>query len=566
MLAGKICLYLVLSIIIGSAGYGQQPSVYPIRVINGIDVGRSQEIMEYDLFLEDSVLLIAEADTFSVYNVSQEPPFEVISDYDAYSLILYPSGYVELIKILFQDDIGAKDTSYYEVRLFDSTNIDAEIISLIVLDEDSSEFFIDNNSSTYLIRHELPTEEFWGGPVPEKFTSHLTIEFSKDSSLAVYQPLNWIGGNLLELADLGVNHYIFSYGVPSKVNITTNRLQARMTFEYNNALLNLAAWDGSEDTTFQTDIVSANIELIFYRNRTNVSVKSQQKVSTAFYNHNFFKTEISYSNLEGCLLYFGNDIDQIIDCGRPNAQWMQYDRDIGFPFIESADNAGHSPFDTLAVAGTFTNYYVWENKYDKATMIYIPDWKEIAYTDKYLDQNNFSITRNSLYINSVLVERPSVSHLLSSTGPGAGWIPVLIDTGTYISESVFYPYLDWTTDFAVYDQVLDRITQSIIVEERVTTSVTNYDNIILQKYMLGNNYPNPFNPTTSIEYSLPQSGEVSLIIYNLLGQEVAKLVSGEIESGYHKVTWDASNFSSGIYFYRLQAGDFVQTRKMVLLK
>ena len=566
MLAGKICLYLVLSIIISSAGYGQQPSVYPIRVINGIDVGRSQEIMEYNLFLEDSVLLIAEADTFSVYNVSQEPPFEVISDYDAYSLILYPSGYVELIKILFQDDIGAKDTSYYEVRLFDSTNIDAEIISLIVLDEDSSEFIIDNNSSTYLIRHELPTEEFWGGPVPEKFTRHLTIEFSKDSSLAVYQPLNWIGGNLLELADLGVNHYIFSYGVPSKVNITTNRLQARMTFEYNNALLNLAAWDGSEDTTFQTDIVSANIELIFYRNRTNVSVKSQQKVSTAFYNHNFFKTEISYSNLEGCLLYFGNDIDQIIDCGRPNAQWMQYDRDIGFPFIESADNAGHTPFDTLAVAGTFKNYYVWENKYDKATMIYIPDWKEIAYTDKYLDQNNFSITRNSLYINSVLVERPSVSHLLSSTGPGAGWIPVLIDTGTYISESVFYPYLDWTTDFAIYDQVLERITQSIIVEERVTTSVTNYDNIIIQKYMLGNNYPNPFNPTATIEYSLPLPGEVSLIVYNLLGQEVAKLVSDEIEAGYHKVTWNASNFPSGIYFYRLQAGDFVQTRKMVLLK
>ena len=566
MFAGKICLYLVLSIIISSAGYGQQPSVYPIRVINGIDVGRSQEIMEYNLFLEDSVLLIAEADTFSVYNVSREPPFEVISDYDAYSLILYPSGYVELIKILFQDDIGAKDTSYYEVRLFDSTNIDAEIISLIVLDEDSSEFIIDNNSSTYLIRHELPTEEFWGGAVPEKFTRHLTIEFSKDSSLAVYQPLNWIGGNLLELADLGVNHYVFSYGVPSKVNFTTNRLQARMTFEYDNALLNLTAWDGSEDTTFQTDIVSANIELIFYRNRTNVSVKSQQKVSTAFYNHNFFKTEISYSNLEGCLLYFGNDIDQIIDCGRPNAQWMQYDRDIGFPFIESADNAGHSPFDTLAVAGTFTNYYVWENKYDKATMIYIPDWKEIAYTDKYLDQNNFSITRNSLYINSVLVERPSVSHLLSSTGPGAGWIPVLIDTGTYISESVFYPYLDWTTDFAVYDQVLERITQSIIVEERVTTSVTNYDNIIIQNYMLGNNYPNPFNPTTIIEYSLPVSSKVSLIIYNLRGQEVAKLVSGEMEAGYHKVTWDASNLSSGIYFYRLQAGDFVHTRKMVLLK
>ena len=83
------------------------------------------------------------------------------------------------------------------------------------------------------------------------------------------------------------------------------------------------------------------------------------------------------------------------------------------------------------------------------------------------------------------------------------------------------------------------------------------------EYELSRAYPNPFNPTTSIEFSLPLSGEVSLIIYNILGQEVAKLVNGEIEGGYHKVRWDASNYSSGIYFYRLQAGDFVQTRKMV---
>ena len=86
------------------------------------------------------------------------------------------------------------------------------------------------------------------------------------------------------------------------------------------------------------------------------------------------------------------------------------------------------------------------------------------------------------------------------------------------------------------------------------------------EYALSNAYPNPFNPTTTIEYSLPQSGDVSLIIYNLTGQEVTRLVSEVQQAGYHKVTWDASNFSSGIYFYRLQAGDFVQTRKMMLLK
>ena len=86
------------------------------------------------------------------------------------------------------------------------------------------------------------------------------------------------------------------------------------------------------------------------------------------------------------------------------------------------------------------------------------------------------------------------------------------------------------------------------------------------EFTLSQNYPNPFNPVTKIEYSLPVKSEVRLIIYNLLGKEVARLVDGNMTAGNHQVTWDASNVSSGIYFYQLQAGDFVRTRKMVLLK
>ncbi len=87
-----------------------------------------------------------------------------------------------------------------------------------------------------------------------------------------------------------------------------------------------------------------------------------------------------------------------------------------------------------------------------------------------------------------------------------------------------------------------------------------------EEYALQNAYPNPFNPTTTIEYSLIKSEEVSLVVFDLAGKEVAKLVHGYTEAGHHTVKWNASNYSSGIYFYRLQAGDFVQTRKMVLLK
>ena len=85
-------------------------------------------------------------------------------------------------------------------------------------------------------------------------------------------------------------------------------------------------------------------------------------------------------------------------------------------------------------------------------------------------------------------------------------------------------------------------------------------------YFLSQSYTNPFNPVTTISYSLPRSGEVSLVIYNLIGEEVTTLLDGSHKAGVHEVTWDASNMASGIYFYRLQAGDFVKTRKMLLLK
>lgn len=92
-------------------------------------------------------------------------------------------------------------------------------------------------------------------------------------------------------------------------------------------------------------------------------------------------------------------------------------------------------------------------------------------------------------------------------------------------------------------------------------------NTIPIRYSLSQNYPNPFNPTTNIEFSIPKTGFVTLKIYNLLGKEVATLVSKKLTTGTYKQTWDASGFASGIYFYRLETDKgFVQTRKLVLLK
>ncbi len=86
------------------------------------------------------------------------------------------------------------------------------------------------------------------------------------------------------------------------------------------------------------------------------------------------------------------------------------------------------------------------------------------------------------------------------------------------------------------------------------------------KFDLAQNYPNPFNPETVIRYSLPDAGNVTLKVYNSLGQEVATLVDRFVEAGTHSMAFNAENLPSGIYYYRLTAGNFTETRKMNLLK
>jgi len=89
---------------------------------------------------------------------------------------------------------------------------------------------------------------------------------------------------------------------------------------------------------------------------------------------------------------------------------------------------------------------------------------------------------------------------------------------------------------------------------------------VAREYELAQNYPNPFNPTTTIRYQIPTAEVVSLKVYDVLGKEVATLVSGRQEAGNYAVPFNASGLSSGMYFYRLQAGSFVETKKMMLVK
>jgi hypothetical protein len=87
-----------------------------------------------------------------------------------------------------------------------------------------------------------------------------------------------------------------------------------------------------------------------------------------------------------------------------------------------------------------------------------------------------------------------------------------------------------------------------------------------REYSLQQNYPNPFNPSTTIRFELPHASRVSLKVYNLLGQEVVTLVDDEMQAGVYEVQFNAASLSSGMYVYRLRAGEYVATKRMILMK
>ena len=133
------------------------------------------------------------------------------------------------------------------------------------------------------------------------------------------------------------------------------------------------------------------------------------------------------------------------------------------------------------------------------------------------------------------------------TGYSSGWVPIMFASDTLL--------------FAQTEIGLFKLPLSDIV-----TLVTPRAGEYPTKFSLDQNYPNPFNPSTTIRYSLPHRSHAFLTVFNTLGQKVAELVNGEMEAGYHDVTFNGKNLASGMYFYRLQSGDLVQTRKLLLLK
>ena len=136
----------------------------------------------------------------------------------------------------------------------------------------------------------------------------------------------------------------------------------------------------------------------------------------------------------------------------------------------------------------------------------------------------------------------------------------------YLYHYTSCPFIDmWNIDYRCSDST--RVITINATSGEVVTSVKESDNQTLPKrFELYQSYPNPFNPSTIISFSLSARSFVSLKVFDLIGKEVTSIVSEELSAGKYMRQWSANGMPSGVYFYRLQAGSFIETKKFVLLK
>jgi hypothetical protein len=187
---------------------------------------------------------------------------------------------------------------------------------------------------------------------------------------------------------------------------------------------------------------------------------------------------------------------------------------------------------------------------------------------KFLPENGDTMNINvHLYKNGVEV----TSGHFQSDIIISDWMPFQIIFTDTLYTSVDSARISFSPANEPKDGSLGPLGNSVLYIDNVSfdtliTSVANFTNEIPRKFNLNQNYPNPFNSSSVIKYSIPNSSEVTLKIFNTLGEEIETLVNDEKPVGTYEVNWNAFNLPSGVYFYRLQAGTFVQTRKMILLK
>jgi len=212
------------------------------------------------------------------------------------------------------------------------------------------------------------------------------------------------------------------------------------------------------------------------------------------------------------------------------------------PNITRFTTAGPVTLDSISYRKGLLNYH--------SVRPFVHNWGTV----KTITNASLRITCNNPWIASIGQGSAAMPNIAPNSSVGlSSWITI----GTV--DSIFPGY------FNLKVEVMSNGWPFWVDSTKVITGV-NQEIVIPSAFNLEQNYPNPFNPTTTIGFGIMEKGNVRLSVLNILGEEIKVLLNEEKEAGYHSIEFDASDLPSGVYFYQLKAGEFVQTKKMILLR
>lgn len=255
----------------------------------------------------------------------------------------------------------------------------------------------------------------------------------------------------------------------------------------------------------------------------------------------------------------------------PLTNWTVRDTGASLPGLQTATMKSHSGLkaigvswwssvDTTSDAPNSDAWLVTPRIHVWSGAAILSYWASIG-SINYKDSMQIWISTTDSTPSSFLANASNYQTTESGNGPFGTFNQYFVDLSAFAGQTVYVGFR-YNMDCAVdgYYVLLDDI------EVNNPIGIQNISSEVPGKYNLKQNYPNPFNPVTNIEFDIAKTSNVNLVIYNSLGQLVSTLVDRELSAGTYRYDFNASGLPSGAYFYRLTAGDFIKTNKMILSK